>query len=260
MASCAARAAASSSERNGRSRSMRASRARSSRAPSMSAQPTVAPRGPQPPQFLRNGLGETLARLAHEGHCLREDDRHHRTQLLGLLLGRSLDVHAVHRGDRQVHCELDRVVRPRNALGSLHLLGELAESPLDLIWISEEIAEAASFHLSIVLRGQLPLRSRPVTTVASQVEYESSVRFRWAIVAFAAALLLIVSQLIQLSGAQPPVSEATVTLITENSRATVDIIGAILEMGGLFTVAALLYWLHRIAQARQPGLRGASRW
>ena len=99
-----------------------------------------------------------------------------------------------------------------------------------------------------------------MTTVASQVEYESSVRFRWAIAAFAAALLLIVSQLIQLSGAQPPVSEATVTLITENSRATVDIIGAILEMGGLFTVAALLYWLHRIAQARQPTFKVVTRW
>src|ERR1700761_5506135 len=99
-----------------------------------------------------------------------------------------------------------------------------------------------------------------MTTVADQVQYESGVRFRWAIVAFAAALLIVVSQLIQLSGVQPPVSEATVTLITENQRATVDIIGAILDFGGLIAVAALLNWLHRIAQARQPTLKPVTRW
>ena len=98
-----------------------------------------------------------------------------------------------------------------------------------------------------------------MTTVADQVQYESSVRFRWAIVAFAAALLLVVSQLIQLSGAQPPVSEATITLITENQRATVDIIGAILDFAGLLARggASLLAAPHRAGpaadvQARQP--------
>ncbi len=39
------------------------------------------------------------------------------------------------------------------------------------------------------------------TVAADQVQYESSVRFRWALVAFAAAILLVVSQLIQPSGA-----------------------------------------------------------
>ena len=99
-----------------------------------------------------------------------------------------------------------------------------------------------------------------MTTVSNQVQYESTVRFRWAVVAFSAALLLVVSQLIQLSGAQPPVSEATVTLITENQRATVDIIGAVLDFAGLIAVAALLNWLHHIAQARQPTLKAATRW
>jgi hypothetical protein len=78
-------------------------------------------------------------------------------------------------------------------------------------------------------------------------------------VAFAAAVLLVASQLIQLSGSQPPVSEATITLITESQRATIDIVGAVLDMGGLLALAALLFWLHRIAQARQPGLRAATR-
>ncbi|HEY2037632.1 MAG TPA: hypothetical protein VGG96_11500 [Steroidobacteraceae bacterium] len=98
------------------------------------------------------------------------------------------------------------------------------------------------------------------TVAADQVQYESSVRFRWAIVAFAAAILLVVAQLIQLSGAQAPVSELTVSLITDNQRTTSDIIGAIFDMGGLLALAALLNWLHHIAQARQPTLKTPTRW
>jgi hypothetical protein len=99
-----------------------------------------------------------------------------------------------------------------------------------------------------------------MTTFAEQIQSESRLRFRYAVVAFGAALLLVVSQLLQLSGTQPPVSEATITLITENSRATIDIIGAVLDMFGLVALAMLLYWLHRSAQARQPQLRSATRW
>lgn len=99
-----------------------------------------------------------------------------------------------------------------------------------------------------------------MTTIAVQVQSESRLRFRYAVIAFAAAVLLVVSQLLQLSGTQPPVSEATVTLITENSRATIDIIGAVLDACGLFGLAVLLFWLHRSAQARQPQLRAATRY
>lgn len=99
-----------------------------------------------------------------------------------------------------------------------------------------------------------------MATVSDQVLYESRVRQRFAVIAFCAALLLVCSQLVQLSGAQPPVSELTVSLITDSQRATLDIIGAALDMLGLLSVAALLYWLHRISQARQPQLKGATRW
>jgi hypothetical protein len=99
-----------------------------------------------------------------------------------------------------------------------------------------------------------------MTTVAEQVQYESRLRFRYAIVAFAAAVLLIVSQLLQLSGSQSPVSEETITLLTENSRSGVDIAGAALDMLGLLALASLLFWLHRSAQARAPQLRSATRW
>ena len=40
----------------------------------------------------RRGLGEALARLAHQRHGLGEDRRHHGADLLRLLLGRALDV------------------------------------------------------------------------------------------------------------------------------------------------------------------------
>jgi len=98
-----------------------------------------------------------------------------------------------------------------------------------------------------------------MTTVAEQVQYESRVRFRFAVIAFSAAVLLVVSQLLQLSGAQPPVSELTVDLISYNSRATVDLIGAAVDMVGLFGMAALLFWLHRSAQARAPQMRSLTR-
>ena len=68
----------------------------------------------------------------------------------GLLFGRALDVDAVHRGDRQVDRELDRVVRPRETLGSLHLFGELAESFLNLVRVAEETAETTGLNATIV--------------------------------------------------------------------------------------------------------------
>ena len=99
-----------------------------------------------------------------------------------------------------------------------------------------------------------------MTTVAEQVQYESRLRFRFAVTAFAAAVFLVVSQLLQLSGTQPPVNEATVSLITENARATTDTIATVSDMLGLFALAGLLFWLHRSSQARAPQLRSASRW
>lgn len=97
-------------------------------------------------------------------------------------------------------------------------------------------------------------------TVAEQVQYESRLRFRFAVIAFSAAVLLVVSQLLQMSGTQPPVSEETVDLISYNARATTDIIGSAIDMVGLIGMAALLFWLHRSAQARTPQLRSVTRW
>ncbi len=98
-----------------------------------------------------------------------------------------------------------------------------------------------------------------MSTVAQQVQYESRLRPRYAVIAFLAALLIVGAQLMQLSGAHAPVNEVTVTLITENQRAGLDIVGAVLDLFGLAGVGTLLFWLHRSAQARQPQLKSAVR-
>jgi hypothetical protein len=92
------------------------------------------------------GLLQALARLAHERDCFRKDDRHHRAQLLGLLLRRALDVDAIDRRHGEIDREFDGVVGPRESLSALHLLGELPEPALQIVGVAEESAEAASFH------------------------------------------------------------------------------------------------------------------
>jgi hypothetical protein len=97
-------------------------------------------------------------------------------------------------------------------------------------------------------------------TVAEQVNHESSVRFRYAVIAFCAALLIVGSQLIQLSGVHASVNELTLDLVAANQRATLDVVGATLDMLGLAAVGVLLYWLHRVASARRPELKALVRW
>jgi hypothetical protein len=96
-----------------------------------------------------------------------------------------------------------------------------------------------------------------MTTVNPQLQYESRQRPRIAVLAFVAALFIVGSQLLQLSGPQAPgqVSELTISLILAHKRETQNIAGAVLDMLGLFTVAGLLYWLHRAAKARSPRLQ-----
>src|SRR3954465_12007251 len=88
-------------------------------------------------------LGEALARFAHERDGLGEDRGHHLAQLLRLLIGGALDVEPVHRRHRHVDGELDGVVGPSEVLGTLHLLGHLLETALE-VRIIEEATEA--FH------------------------------------------------------------------------------------------------------------------
>jgi hypothetical protein len=97
-------------------------------------------------------------------------------------------------------------------------------------------------------------------TVAEQVQYESRVRFKYGVIAFCAALLIVVSQLLNLSGTHAPVDELTLDLIAVTQRSTLDLVGSILDLLGLAAVGVLLFWLHRIASARRPELKPAVRW
>ncbi|MGH2844295.1 MAG: hypothetical protein ACRDKL_12045, partial [Solirubrobacteraceae bacterium] len=95
---------------------------------------------------------------------------------------------------------------------------------------------------------------------AAQVQYESGTRVRYAVVAFCAAVLLVGSQVLQLAGPHSSVDELTIDLIFANKRATIDVIGAVLDMFGLISIGVLLYWLHGISRARNPGMKPFVRW
>ena len=75
----------------------------------------------------------------------------------GLLLRGALDVDAVDRRDGHVDRELDRVVRPRQRLGGLHLLGHLLHASLE-VWVVEEAAE--TFHGLNCTGGRAPAARR----------------------------------------------------------------------------------------------------
>jgi hypothetical protein len=93
-----------------------------------------------------------------------------------------------------------------------------------------------------------------------QVQYESQVRMRYAIIAFLAALLIVGSQLIQLSGPHTSVDELTLDLITANKRVAVDITGATLAGIAYAALAVTLSWLNQITRARNPGFKPFVRW
>jgi hypothetical protein len=92
-------------------------------------------------------------------------------------------------------------------------------------------------------------------SVIDQVRYETSVRKRYAAIGFAAAVLIVVSQLIQLSGPKADVTELTLNLIVASLRTTRNIIAAVLQGIGLVGLGVLLIWMHRIAKARNPEMR-----
>jgi len=80
------------------------------------------------------------------------------------------------------------------------------------------------------------------------------------VIAFAGALLIVISQLLNLSGVHAPANELTLDLIAVHQRATLDLVGAILDLLGLAAVGTLIWWLHTVAQARRPELKPAVRW
>jgi hypothetical protein len=97
-------------------------------------------------------------------------------------------------------------------------------------------------------------------TAADQVAYESRLRPRYAALAFAAAVLIVVSQLIQLSGPKTTVTELTIDLILAHKRFPLDLIGAIVDAFGLAALALALGWLQQISRARSEQQQRFVRW
>lgn len=96
--------------------------------------------------------------------------------------------------------------------------------------------------------------------VLEQVQYETSVRKRFAAITFAAAVLIVLSQLIQLSGTKADVSELTLQLVVANMRAANDIVAAVLQGLGYVALGFTLVWMYRISHARNPGMKPVVRY
>jgi len=97
-------------------------------------------------------------------------------------------------------------------------------------------------------------------TATDQVAYEARVRPRYAVLTFAAAILIVAAQLIQLSGPKTNVSELTLDLILAHRRFPLDLIGAIVEGFGFAALAFALNWLQQISRARSPEQQRFVRW
>lgn len=90
-----------------------------------------------------------------------------------------------------------------------------------------------------------------MAAVAPNVQHESSQRLRFAALAFAAAVLIVASALVQLSITEPN-SELTTVLEIYSRKGGTNLIGSVLECLGYIMLAVALFWLHRCAQARRP--------
>ena len=88
-------------------------------------------------------------------------------------------------------------------------------------------------------------------SVDARLAYEARVRPRQAVVAGAAAVLLIVSAVLQLAGPHTRVSEVTLGLIFEHRRFVLDLVGAALEAFGWLALAWTLWFLFGCARARE---------
>ncbi|MGO9754784.1 MAG: hypothetical protein ACLP8S_25350 [Solirubrobacteraceae bacterium] len=97
-------------------------------------------------------------------------------------------------------------------------------------------------------------------SVEDQLRYEARVRKRQAILAIVAAVLLLVSPIIELAGLHPKVNELTLTLIAINQRFPLDLIAAFVQAAGLVALAFTLGWLGWRSQVRDQGVRAWVRW
>ena len=93
-------------------------------------------------------------------------------------------------------------------------------------------------------------------SVEDRLGYESRLRPRQAAIAAGAAILLIASAVLQLTGPHTTVNELTLALVFEHRRLTLDLIGAVLQAGGWLALASTLWFLFGCARAREPKIQG----
>lgn len=92
------------------------------------------------------------------------------------------------------------------------------------------------------------------STIDDQLLYETRWRPRMAIVSALAGVLLVGAAVLQLVGPHAAVNELTLGLINEHRRSTLDIASNIIGAFGWVGVAATLYFLFRVARARNEQL------
>ncbi len=101
-----------------------------------------------------------------------------------------------------------------------------------------------------------------MTTIsaAGQLQYESRVRPRQAVIAGIAGVLLIGSAAMQLAGPHTNVAEITLGLITEKKRYALDIAGSVIQGVGWLAVASTFWFLFSATRARDERAPGYIRY
>ncbi|MGH2857226.1 MAG: hypothetical protein ACRDMJ_07045 [Solirubrobacteraceae bacterium] len=91
--------------------------------------------------------------------------------------------------------------------------------------------------------------------------YESRVRSRQIVLAVVAGVLMMAATLIQLTGVHANVTEETLSLLTYDKRAPLDLVSAVVNAVAIVAAAWTLLFLWRGARARNPGrVKGFIRW
>ncbi|HWF50146.1 MAG TPA: hypothetical protein VG294_05810 [Solirubrobacteraceae bacterium] len=89
---------------------------------------------------------------------------------------------------------------------------------------------------------------------SDQLQRETETRVRVAPVAIIAGLLLVIAAVTGLLGSHSNVNEETLALIIVHKRFPLDLIGAIINAGGLIGLALVLTFLWTATKARRPEL------
>jgi hypothetical protein len=86
-----------------------------------------------------------------------------------------------------------------------------------------------------------------------QLQQETRTRERLVPVPVVAAVLLVVAAVISLLGLHTSLDELTLDLIVAHKRYPIDLIGSVINAGGLLALAVVLSFLWRATKARNPG-------